>query len=462
MAYCMQVLLTQILPTILMFGIIILVHELGHFIAAKSNKIIVQEFSLGMGPAIFKFTKGDTQYTIRLFPIGGYVSMPGESNVFEKTYDTGNDTDGETENGINNGIDNTKNETQILSQNANKNLAVKVENEYDKIDSISSVPYDKLKEMSTSTEKDTEINEEDKDNGTTSFDKKPIWRRSIVLIAGAAMNLLLGFIIMAVAIIIQPQDIETATVESVKTNSASYNEVLLQPGDKILEMNGFSIWHSNDISFPIYKMNNELKEIRKLHQEKQLPINYNDTEENQQQQVNELMREKITPDIVILRGGEKITLENASIFNEDGKLNFEFQYKPKNIATVATESVVKSIAVGRMIYVSLFDLFTGQVDFVEDVKGPIGTSTIVSKATQTGWNSYLTLIALISINVGIFNLLPFPALDGGQLIFLIIEKIRRKPVHPKVGMFINGIGFALLILLTIVITFKDIIQMIWK
>ncbi|MCL2014481.1 MAG: site-2 protease family protein [Oscillospiraceae bacterium] len=340
----MQLFLTQILPTVLMFGLIIFVHEFGHFIAAKLNKIKVLEFALGMGPAIFKLTRKGTKYAVRLFPIGGYVSMEGEHDDSE-------------------------------------------------------------------------------DKG--AFNRKSVPRKASVVSAGAAMNLLLGFLIMMITVIMQP-GITGRTITGFVENSQSL-QAGLESGDKLEKINNFGIFTEIDVIF-------QMDKIRSAG--------------------------KTDADITVSRNGKSVRLENVPILDDEGRNNFYLGRVPKNIINVASESLLKTVSFVRMVWLSIVDLFTGRIG-VEQLSGPVGVSGAVGSAVRSNISSFLVLISLISINVGIFNMLPFPALDGGRLVFLLIESVRRKPLNPKIEAAVNGAGLVLLLVLMVIITFKDVFQLIF-
>ena len=334
-----------VLLTVLIFGLIIFIHELGHFLTAKATKIKVNEFALGMGPALFHFTRGETKYALRLFPIGGYVSMEGEN----------------------------------------------------------------------------EDSEDDR-----SFGNRPVWCRILVVVAGAVMNLVLGFLI--VLIITANQSAVASTTIAVFDSQATSNSALKE-NDEILKINGSPVRIDYDIIFSLVR----------------------DTDGK--------------ADFVVRRDGEVVMLADVPFpvqkTAEGQTIRLDFKVFPveKNIFTVTRQAFYYSITIARVVWISLLDLITGKFG-VQQLSGPVGVSQAIGQASSIGWQSVFSLAAFITINVGIFNLLPLPALDGGRLMFLIIEIIRRKPVNPKYEGFVHTAGFALLILLMIVVTFNDIARLI--
>lgn len=336
--------MTGILLTILFFGITIFVHELGHFCVAKLCKVKVNEFSIGMGPSFWHFGKGETKYSLRWFPIGGYVSMEGE-----------------------------------------------------------------------------ETESEDK----RSFGKKPIYQRFAVLIAGALMNFILGVLLMGIIILAQGQVI-TTTISSVSTEVPS-SQALLMPGDTITEVNGHSFLCESDFRF----------ELQSIPYDQ--PVNLTVERNGEELQLNNVGEIKTNPD------SSQYRLLGITLSTED--LNF------KNFVS---DTIGNSLFYAKLVWSSLIDLFTGQVSITQ-LSGPVGITQVVDQAQSIGWMSVVSLFAFLTINIGIFNLIPFPALDGGQILFLLIEAIRRKPIKKQTQGMINFIGFAFLILLMIFVTIKDIV-----
>lgn len=341
-----------ILIAILFFGLIIIFHELGHFTFAKLFKVQVNEFSIGMGPAIFKFKKGETKYSLRLLPIGGYVSMEGE------------DEESESE---------------------------------------------------------------------RAFYKQKAWKRFIIIAAGGVINLVMGVIIVAVMLATSGELIGTPQVHSFEPDSMAA-QTGLQDMDTIKKVNGKNVVCFTDLK---YMLSSDTDGVF---------------------------------DFVVERDGEKVTLENVKFETQEVEgrtytiCDFVFVGVEPNFINVAKYSVLESVATAKVVWMSLFDLITGQYGF-NDLSGPIGTVSYIADAaetakTETDFSYLLNLMALITINIGIFNLLPVPALDGGRLLFLMIEIIFRKPVPRKYEGWVHAAGLVLLLLLMVVISFNDILKLI--
>ncbi len=341
-----------IVIAILVFCVIIIIHELGHFTAAKLCGIQVNEFALGMGPVIFRKQGKETSYVIRLLPIGGSVSMEGE--------------DGTSDN-------------------------------------------------------------------PRAFNRKPIWQRMIVIVAGAVMNLVLGFFVVMISLGVT-ENIATTTVSSFRDQSVSSQQLMV--GDRITKIDGLPIFTSSDI---IYKLQSG-------------------TDKNADGD--------LIFDFTVQRNGEKVVLDDVVFStkqNADGtsSIYFDFTVLPmeKTFVNMVSESFRESCSTGRLIIMTLFDMLRGRYG-INDLSGPVGVVQVVSQSVSYDWSIFFSVVSLITINVGVFNLLPIPALDGCRFVFLIIEAIRRKPVKPEVEGMVHFAGFALLMLLMLVVTFNDIARLV--
>lgn len=336
----------SILYTIIIFCVIIFVHELGHFLTAKLCGVKVIEFALGMGPKLLKFQGKETLYTLRLFPIGGYAAMEGE------------DAESESE---------------------------------------------------------------------RSFSRQSVPKRLLICVAGATMNLLLGFAIIGFTLI-GVKSYATSTVHSFNENAVS-SQNGLQVGDKIVKVDNISVFTDRDIVFALLRDGDG------------------------------------ATDFVVKRNGETVKLPQvkfATTEGEDGKKSLTFDFivnsEQANFFTGFSRAFRETISLARNSWMSVGDLVTGKVS-VTELSGPIGVGQVVAQAAKIGLSSVLSLAAFISISIGMFNLLPFPALDGGRMVIYIIEAIRRKPINPKVEGYINGAGLVLLLGLMVVVTAKDIFNL---
>lgn len=336
-----------ILFAILFFGVIILIHELGHFTVAKLSGIKVNEFAIGMGPKLLSFGKGETKYSLRLIPMGGYVQMEGEDEASEDE---------------------------------------------------------------------------------RAFNQKPVWKRFLVVIAGAVMNIILGLVLVAI-LLTQQNLIGTTQIAGFHENASSQSSGL-QEGDVITHINGTSVWSDRDISFLMARD-----------------------------------RDGVI-DFTVKRDGQKTELKNVKFDTRevDGQTVITFDFiiigENKTFWNVLKTSFLETASMARLVWLSLFDLVTGRFG-LSDLAGPVGTVSVIAEATTSGgFLNALSLMAFITINIGVFNLLPIPGLDGGRLFFLIIEGIRRKPINPKREGMIHAIGLVLMFALIAVVTFNDILRLI--
>lgn len=338
-----------ILIAIVIFFFIIIIHELGHFTAARIFKMKVYEFSLGMGPTLLKKVGKKTTYSLKLLPIGGSV----------------------------------------------------------------------------------QLGEDDEDNNDPeAFRNKPVWQRMITILAGAIMNLVLGLILCIIIVSISSV-IVSREIAQFDQNAASSDKLMV--GDEMLKINNMSILTASDIS---YQMANTESKI---------------ADENY-----------ASFDFLVRRSGENVLLEDVrfdAVPKEGGGKSIVFDFKvhgkEKTFGGVIDEAFRQSVSMSRLVLLSLRDVIVGTYG-INDFSGPVGVVDAIGKVAAIGWDQVLVLFALITINVGIFNLLPIPALDGARFIFFIIELFRRKPVKVEVEGMIHFIGFAALMLFMLVVTFNDI------
>ena len=261
-----------------------------------------------------------------------------------------------------------------------------------------------------------------------AFDKKPAWQRFIITFAGAFINLVAGLLIMTIFAASPTVNLGTTVVADFPENDYTVSsQDFLKEGDEILKIGGKRVRLPDEISYEIMRRGNQ-------------PI-----------------------DIVVLRDGEEMTLENVAfpVLEEQGQsfgmMDFRVYAKEKTLGGTLSYAFAKSALTVRMVWESLFDLITGRYSFAA-VSGPVGISGALGEAASEGVTPLLSLVALISINLGVMNLLPIPALDGGRLLTILIEMVTRKRLPTKVEGIINAVGLLLLLGLSFVILIKDIVQ----
>ena len=325
-------LLVTILLAVLIFGVIIIIHELGHFLTAKAAGVAVPEFSIGMGPKLFQIKHKETNYTLRLLPIGGYVAMEGE--------------------------------------------------------------------------------DEESDDERAFCNKKPL-QKILVIAAGATMNLLLGFLIM-VGITASEPAVSSTQIGYFAPDALSAQKLELD--DEIISING-----------------------HKIHTPVQMTVR---------------------------RDGQKIELQDVPFAHEqvEGQTIVQLDFKVKGLEKtplrVLKQSWYMTTGVVKQVWGSFGKLISGQYQ-LNQLSGPVGVTQMIGEvASARDYSSFFFMTAFITINIGVFNLLPLPALDGGRLLFLFIELLRGKPVPAKYEGFVHAAGLVLLMGLMLMVTFNDIVRLI--
>ena len=328
-----------LIASIFVFGILIFAHELGHYLVARLSGIRVLELAIGFGPKIIGWRKRETDYSLRLFPLGGFCRMLGESP--------------------------------------------------------------------------DEVDEPD------SFARKPIRSRAAVLIAGAGMNLLLALVILFIIFFFLVGVVQDSSRLGAIIPGSPAEAAGLQAGDEISSINGEPVNRWSEVVSAI---------SGKPGEEILLVINRD----------GEIKEYYIVAERVPRTGRGAIGIAPVvQKFNLIGSLRL-------------------SLAQFGAVIASICQVVTGKAPL--DVAGPVGIVIIVGEVAQTGFINLLSLTAVISISLGIINLLPIPALDGGRLLFLTIEAVRGRPLDPEKEGFIHFIGFALLILLILLVTYNDLIR----
>ena len=336
----------QILLAILLFGFLIFIHEGGHYLFARIFKVSINEFAIGMGPKLIKWTSKKTGilYSIRAFPIGGFVSMVGE---------------------------------------------------------------------------------DEQSDDPNAFNKKPVWQRFIITAAGATVNILAGVLVMTILVFSAPDQLGSTVIADFTENAVS-NTQGLQVGDRVVKVGDHSVHIADELLYEVMRLGIE-------------PI-----------------------DLTVIRDGEKMVIEDVEFPEVSsqgvafGANDFYVYADRPTFTNLIKHSFFRTTYTVQMIWESLYDLVSGRYG-VEAVSGPVGVTQALTEAADTGAYNFTHLAVVISMNLGIMNLLPLPALDGGRIVFLLIEAIRRKPLKPEIEGYINFAGLALLMLLMILICAKDII-----
>lgn len=390
------------IAAVFVFSAVIAIHEFGHFMVAKLCGVQVNEFSIGMGPVLCKWVRKGTQYSIRALPVGGFVALEGEESPESKQAE-----------------ENTDEEPLSPHSDADSSPSRGAKADAGKPD---------LPPLSGEVAEPTGSDGEVSPAGIP-LNEAPVWQRALIMLAGAGMNFVLGFVVMAILITAQNEPITSKVLYQVEEN-ALCGQTGLQAGDKILAVNGRRCFVANDILY-------------------------------------ELMRtEDYTADFTVLRDGKKVELPGVQFdtWQDDkgethmslGFTVYGIKKTPLNVLKEAGNSV---LYYGRIIFASLSDLLRGR-ESINDLSGPVGIVTAIGQAASYGWQDLLEMLALITVNVGIFNLLPFPALDGGKVVFLLIEGVTGHAVPEKIQSGLIVAAFALLFGLMIFATYNDILRLI--
>lgn len=342
------------LLAIFVFGFLIFIHEMGHYLTARLFGVKVYEFSIGMGPKMVTYTSKKTgiKYSLGIFPFGGYVSMAGEDE------------------------------------------------------------------------------ESDDPNALT---KKAAWKRFIITFAGAAMNLLLG-VILVFSLVVSSSALGSTRIHSfypeefyTENDLTHRSSDVLQAGDQILRINGSRVYTASDLQYEIQHEG-----------EREIPVT--------------VLRDGV--ELTLTVQFPTVTAQGATF----GIPDFWVEAEEKTAGNVLRHTYHRAVSTVEMIWDSLVDLVTGRYG-LEAVSGPVGVADAISDAAATDLTQLVYLVAVITINLGVMNLLPLPALDGGRLVFILIEMIFRRPVPPKYEGIVHFIGIILLMILMVVVLFKDIISL---
>lgn len=408
---------------IILLGFLITIHELGHFIVAKLCKVKVNEFAIGFGPIIFRKNGKETKYQIRLIPLGGFVSMEGEDERSDKQ---------------------------------------------------------------------------------GAFNKVSIIKRIAIVAAGGIVNIIFAVSVYFCLQTYQGSNVTTEITSCTPGYAAEQSGIL--PGDVIKKINGKTVRRQSDINRIVSKSNGDklfvlvnrngedisfdvsptLYEYYAtgiyLSSESNTTIQGFDSSgsikdqgfetgdviisanginvENNANKLSQILQNDVNGEkisFVVRRDSDEITIEANPIKEQKFMLGVQLKTADNNFATNAYYAIFKTSDFAFSIVDNIKMLFTGKVS-TNDLMGPVGISSVVAKTN--GFQEFIYILALISLSLGVTNLLPFPPLDGGKIVILIIEAIRRKPLEEKHEIAIQMIGFGLMIMLSLYVTYNDIIRII--
>lgn len=313
--------------------------------------------------------------------------------------------------------------------------------------------------------------EDEKSEDKRAFSNQPVWKRMIVVAAGGIFNVILGFVLF-LFIVPALSPISTNVIDEVVENSY-IEEAGILPGDEVVEINGKHVSFYNDISLYTqdFRAGEECELVVKRDGEKlsftfrpsESVTEYTYTDEGIE--VTSSMN-GVSEETVLYRYGEGAERDDSKIGTTETVTRLIIGFRPQqediNALNIWGEAWNETKFVVKLVYNSLWQMVTGRVG-MDQMSGPVGIVSEVNNAVNSGsesWLYVLNLTALLTINLGVFNLLPIPALDGGRLLFMIIELIRRKPIPPEKEGIVHAIGFLLLIALIIAVSFNDIMRLI--
>jgi regulator of sigma E protease len=341
--------LTTLIAAVIIFGTIILFHEFGHFIVARLSGVTVNEFSIGMGPAVLKKEKNGTLYALRALPVGGFVALEGEDD----------------------------NEEEVPTDDPN------------------------------------------------AFSNKPLLPRILILLAGVFNNLLLGYLIL---VLLTAMNGYVGTTRIVRFNEGALSADVLQAGDVITALNGHRVYTSNDISYEF------------------------------------LRDEDGVIDVTVRRDGETLSLPvQFPIETYEGQQFITIDFKVAAAKPTALQYVTYpfnwGLSIVKEVWGSLIDLLRGRYA-INQLSGPVGVITVIGEATKLGLRSLLEMAAFITINVGVFNLLPIPILDGGRVVIEVLEELFHHKINEKIIRGVMTASACLMIALMVYVTYQDIFRIV--
>ncbi|WP_407272182.1 RIP metalloprotease RseP [Radiobacillus sp. PE A8.2] len=413
--------MNTIIAFILMFGLLVFVHEFGHFIFAKKAGMLVREFAIGMGPKVFSIKKSETLYTIRLLPLGGYVRVAGEDpEIVDLKAGQHIGLEFNSQGNVNKIIVNNKskhpNSRVIEVERADLDHRLVIEG-YE-VDEEEKLFFNiDPQAVYVMDENETQIAPYDR-----QFASKTKRQRAMQLFAGPLMNFLLTVVIFLVLGLLQGVPANNALIGDVLEDSPAA-EAGFQKGDEVVQIEGSTIstW-------------NQFQTLVQDSPEEELAMTV--IRDNERVDLTVVPARLEAQDRVVGQVGVQIALE-------------------KSVFKAVPYSIEQTYSWAKMILVNLGMLVTGQFS-IDMLSGPVGIYDVTDQVVQTGFYNFLTWTAALSVNLGIINLLPLPALDGGRLMFVGLEAVRGKPIDPQKEGIVHFIGFALLMLLMIVVTWNDI------
>lgn len=444
-----------IVSFILLISVLVFIHELGHFIFAKRAGILVREFAIGFGPKLISWFMGETQYSIRILPLGGYVRMAGEDPEIA-----------ELKTGSHLVLDQDAKGRVIRirttqSQSADSGAPGEWAREYEEVDdfagtdlpghlpAVAETASGKLLEADLEDQLFLLVEEEEgrevrypiHPQAVIQYDEKNIFQiapldrqfaskgildRALTILAGPVFNFLLTIILLAVVTLVIGLETKVS-VQSVDSGTPA-EKAGIQSGDIVREVEGKKVKSLNDIRMPLQEAQGK-------------PVS-----------------------MVLERANQKYDLTIRPV-KQEGQFLIGIRMKQELRDATISEAVVsgftKTYELTVVMVQGISQLVTGKVG-LENLAGPVGIADITGQAAEAGWLPLVRLTALLSLNLGILNILPFPALDGGRLTFILLEALRGRPLDPNKESLVHFVGFALLMMLMLFITYNDIVRVFFS
>lgn len=412
--------MTTLIIFILVLGILVFIHELGHFLFAKRSGILVREFAIGFGPKLFAKRVGETLYSIRILPLGGYVRMAGEDpELIEIKAGTT--------------VVATQNDKgriqhlylyppkQSVAENQIKGRVGKVDIEKelflvleDQSGSEKKYQFDPQAIIHFDPKTEMQIAPIDR-----QFGAKTVAQKAATIFAGPLFNILLTIFLFIIFVMMT--GVQYLTVDKVVPGKPA-ERAGVKVGDKIVEINGKKV-NTRD-GYYYHLVSDPNKELQ----------------------------------ITLERGQEKITIPIKPI-KEDGvyQIGVHLTYQKADLLTAIKQGFIQTGEWTLIMLDSFKKLVTGQLS-INSLGGPVQMGHTTGKVAEAGIQPLIKWMALLSLNLGIVNLLPIPALDGSRLIFIALEAVRGRPINPNKESLVHFVGFAFLMLLMLVVTYNDIMK----
>lgn len=402
------------IATIVVFGLIVFIHELGHFLVAKKVGILVREFAIGFGPKLVSFKKGETVYSIRVLPLGGFVRMAGED---PETYDM--------KNGVKVGltldadlkvvkVDLDPHERyeimgKIEAFDIEKEMFIRITS-----DTRSATYYLREDALIVKGKEEMQVAPLDR-----KFNGKTVGQRMAAISAGPIMNFLLAGLLFAAVFAITGMPTDSNIIGEVVPGSPAATAGI-ESGDQIVKIEGTTIQTWQELVTQISSHANQAINLEIQRGGQILPMTLTPEEQD---------------------GSGKIGIMQMT--EDVGWMSIPYGFQ-------------RTYEMAGLLLTSLGEIVTGRVE--ADLAGPVGIVQMIGIQANAGIERLINFAGFLSLNLGIINLLPFPALDGGRLVFLALEGLRGKPVDPNKEGLVHFVGFALLMLLIVIVTYHDVVR----